>query len=93
MKTVLSNGSFVLLGVIDEIILEGKSVHKPSGEFKKDKTFINGLSDYQLHIREHIKVRDSVTAPIDHSALSSLEYSVRYFCAYKTLQLLLYVLG
>ena len=54
---ILSNGSFVLLGVIDEIILEGKSVHKPSGEFKQDKTFINGLSDYQLHIREHIKVR------------------------------------
>ena len=45
-----------LSGVIDEIILEGKSVHKPSGEFKKDKTFINGLPDYQLQIREHIKV-------------------------------------
>ena len=54
---ILCDGSFVLIGVIDEIILEGKSVHKPSGEFKKDKTFINGLSDYQLHIREHIKVR------------------------------------
>ena len=43
-------------GVIDEIILEGRCVHKPCGEFKKDPSFINGLSDYHLQLREHIKV-------------------------------------
>ncbi len=44
-------------GVIDEVILEGRYVHRPSGEFKRDKTFINGLPDYHLQLREHIKVR------------------------------------
>ena len=40
--------------------MEGRVVHKNSGNpFKKDSNFLNGLPDYHLQLREHIKVYES----------------------------------
>ena len=48
------------LGVIDEIILEARVAHKSDGTpYKRDGQFINGLTDHQLQLREHIKVYES----------------------------------
>ncbi|XP_012280901.1 glycogen debranching enzyme [Orussus abietinus] len=56
-------------GVVEEIILEASLYHedvKSSGsrfhyteKFDKDDKFINGLSEYELEIKEHIQICDS----------------------------------
>ncbi|PSN51057.1 hypothetical protein C0J52_01523 [Blattella germanica] len=56
-------------GIVDEVILEATLIHKnsksggprfgrPEG-YKKHPKFINGLSDYEVEVREHIPVFES----------------------------------
>ena len=48
---------FFVVGLIDEIILEARMIKKSdAGDFKKDDSYINGLPQYSMIIREHIKV-------------------------------------
>ncbi len=65
---------FSFVGIIDEIILEGRTVHKPSSnQFKKDNKFINGLLEYQLQIREHIKVGTIICVCIKKKTILSVQ--------------------
>lgn len=52
-------------GVVEEIILEARLFHKgqtaksTESDWAKDETYINGLKDFQLDIREHIQLYES----------------------------------
>lgn len=53
-------------GTLDEIILEAGLTHNPPdapferpSAFKKNETFINGLNEYKLTMREHIPLAES----------------------------------
>ncbi|XP_035698387.1 glycogen debranching enzyme-like isoform X2 [Branchiostoma floridae] len=46
-------------GVVEEIILEARLVQKSPDEFNQDRTFINGLNNYQLEMQEHIQLYGS----------------------------------
>lgn len=43
-------------GKIEEVILEARTVERSAESYVKDETFINGLSNYTVEIREHIQV-------------------------------------
>ena len=47
-------------GKIEEIIVEAKTVKKCSaGSYKRDESFINGLPEFSVSVREHIALHES----------------------------------
>jgi len=46
-------------GLIDEVIFEATMKNEPGAKFAKDGKYINGLTDYVVTMREHIKIADS----------------------------------
>ena len=68
---------FLHLGKIEEIILEARLTKKPekghTSSYVKDKKFINGLSDYILNIREHIKLYESDMVELRETGANALQ--------------------
>ncbi|XP_064607423.1 glycogen debranching enzyme-like isoform X2 [Liolophura sinensis] len=48
-----------LSGKVEEILLEGNLVSKGPDEYKRSRSFINGLPEHTLHIRENVAVDSS----------------------------------
>ncbi|XP_046327922.2 glycogen debranching enzyme-like isoform X1 [Haliotis rufescens] len=46
-------------GIIEEIIFEGRMRSAKGYTYEENKEFINGLPEYYLELREHVKVEDS----------------------------------
>lgn len=43
-------------------MLEARTVERHAGSYKKDETFINGMPEYHVEIKEHIPVNGRLTA-------------------------------
>lgn len=56
VRHVLSNLPSRCAGKIKEVILEARSVEINAESYVKDETYINGLPNYTVVIREHIQV-------------------------------------
>ncbi|XP_046883319.1 glycogen debranching enzyme isoform X2 [Hypomesus transpacificus] len=46
-------------GKIEEVVLEARTVERHAGTYRKDESYINGMPEYTVEIREHIQLKDS----------------------------------
>ena len=60
ISSMLAEAIFSILGNIDEIILEGRTMIKVgTEEYVKSSDFINGLENYVVEIHDHLPVEQS----------------------------------
>lgn len=45
-----------LLGKIEEVVLEARTVERHVGSYKKDDNYINGMPEYTVELKDHIPV-------------------------------------
>ncbi len=60
---------FLVLGIIDSVIFEAKLVPVAGKMYVQDSKFINGLPEYQVKVRENIKVTESEMVKVKSSSL------------------------
>ncbi|CAH1775348.1 unnamed protein product [Owenia fusiformis] len=46
-------------GIVEEIIVEARTICKGASEFKKEVSYVNGVSNYGVTIQEHVKLYES----------------------------------
>ncbi|XP_029970686.1 glycogen debranching enzyme isoform X1 [Salarias fasciatus] len=46
-------------GKIEEVVLEARTVERLAGSYEKDESFINGMPEYTVEIKEHIPLEQS----------------------------------
>jgi len=75
------NPPIIVPGIVEEIIFEAKMTHIDKGApYKADPKFINGLSDYTVTVKEHLKLGDSSmvqlkeVAPSDSQKLNFVNF-------------------
>lgn len=51
---------YVLLGKIEEVVLEARTIERNTSPYKKDENSINGMPNITVEIREHIQVSETV---------------------------------
>ncbi|KAF7223093.1 glycogen debranching enzyme isoform X2 [Nothobranchius furzeri] len=56
-------------GKIEEIVLEARTVERDAGSYKRDEKFINGMPEYTVEIKEHIKLEESTV--VKHAGVTS----------------------
>lgn len=47
---------FVFQGKIEEVVLEARTLERHAGNYEKDNSYINGMPEYTVEIKEHISV-------------------------------------
>ncbi|XP_060940670.1 glycogen debranching enzyme [Limanda limanda] len=46
-------------GKIEEVVLEARTVERHAGSYKRDDSYINGMPEYTVEIKEHIPLEES----------------------------------
>ncbi|XP_017292357.1 glycogen debranching enzyme isoform X2 [Kryptolebias marmoratus] len=59
----------VIPGKIEEIVLEARTVERNAGSYKKDDDYINGMTEYTVELKEHIKIEESTV--VKHAGVTS----------------------
>ena len=68
------------VGKIEEVVLEARTVERQAGSYKMDDSYINGMPEYTVEIKEHIPVNISmVIFGIDISNIQMNEWRM-YVC-------------
>ncbi|XP_037537913.1 glycogen debranching enzyme [Nematolebias whitei] len=52
--------SIFIPGKLEEIVLEARTVQRDAGSYKRDDNYINGMSEYTVELKEHIKIEESM---------------------------------
>lgn len=71
--------SFSVTGIIEEIIFEAKMEPVKSQTFQKNEKFVNGLSDYKVAVREHIKPEASDMITVREGDNNNLQINFFHF--------------
>lgn len=53
------------LGKIDEVVLEARTEERHAGSYKRDDSYINGMPEYTVELKEHIPVSTAVLPVVE----------------------------